>query len=142
MIQVSLFKTVASQYSATMAREPASLLAAQIVNYLKGEDIMAVLEHSTEPLKSQIDRIKVQIPECAAKVMAESRSTREVVVATLRMKGVLEFMLHGESYLQSDHHQRIYSLLSTFGAEFPEEIKPGKYLEMAQRYYEEHFGPR
>jgi hypothetical protein len=125
-----------------MAGEPACVLAAQVVNYLKGEDIMAVMEHSTEPLRSQTDRIKDQIPESAARAMAESGSTREVVVATLRMKGVLEFIRQGESYLLSDQHQRIYKSLSTYGAEFREEIKPSRYLEMAQRYYEEHFGPK
>ena len=142
VIQVCLCKTLKSQYSATMAGEPASLLAAQVVNYLKGEDIMAVMERSAEPLRSQIDRIKGQIPESAARAMAESRSTREVVVATLRMKGMLEFMRQGESYLMSDQHHRIYKLLSTYGAEFPEEINPGSYLEMAQRCYEEHFGSK
>jgi hypothetical protein len=100
MIQVSMFKNLKSEYSRTMAEEPAGVLAAQVGNYLKGEDVVAVMERSTEPLKSQIDRIKYQIPESAAKVMAESGSTREVVVATLRMKGVLEFMRNGDSYLQ------------------------------------------
>ena len=142
VIQVCLCKNLKSQYSATMAGEPASLLAAQVVNYLKGEDIMAVMERSAEPLRSQIGRIKDQIPESAARAMAESQSTREVVVATLRMKGVLEFMRQGESYLLSDQHQRIYKLLSTYGAEFPEEINPSRYLEMAQRCYEEHFGSK
>ena len=116
------------------------MLAAQVVNYLKGEDVMAVMEHSTEPLRSEIDRIKDKIPESAARAMAESGSTREVVVATLRMRGALEFMRQGESYLLGDKPQRIYKLLSTYGAEFPEEINPSRYLEMAQRCYEEHFG--
>ena len=49
-------------------------------------------------------------------------------------------MRQGESYLLGDQHQRIYKLLSTYGAEFPEEINPSRYLEMAQRCYEEHFG--
>jgi hypothetical protein len=79
-IQVSLYMRLRSQYSATMAEEPAGLLAAQVVNYLKGEDIAAVIENSAEPLKTQIGRIKDHIPESAAKAMAESRSTREVVV--------------------------------------------------------------
>jgi hypothetical protein len=140
VIQVCLCKKLESQYSATMAGGPACVLAAQVVNYLKGEDVMAVMEHSTEPLRSEIDRIKDQIPESAARAMAESGSTREVVVATLRMRGALEFMRQGESYLLGDQHQRIYKLLSTYGAEFPEEINPSRYLEMAQRCYEEHFG--
>ena len=44
MMQVSLYKKLESEYSPTMAGEPAGVLAAQVVNYLKGEDIMAVTE--------------------------------------------------------------------------------------------------
>src|ERR1017187_6044332 len=58
------------------------------------------------------------------------------------MKTAMEFMLHGKAYLQSDQHQRIGRLLSTYGSEFPEAINPEKYLEIAHQYHREHFGPR
>jgi hypothetical protein len=140
VIQVSLYSRLDAQYSLTMEKESAGVLAAQVVNYLKGEDILASMEHSPEPLKSQIAQIKDQVPESAARAMAESRSTREVIVGTLRMTGVLKFMLDGESYIRSDEHQRIYKLLVLYGAEFPEAIKPDKYLEIAERYYQGQFG--
>ncbi|MGO9240474.1 MAG: hypothetical protein ACLQBJ_06650 [Bryobacteraceae bacterium] len=120
-----------------MERDSAEALAAQVVNYLKGDDITAVIQNSAEPLKSKIAQIKDQISENAARAMAESKSTREAVVATLRMRAVLEFMLQGESYFKSDLHQRIEKLLCTYGPEFPEEIKPDTYLAIAQRYYQE-----
>ena len=72
--------------------------------------------------------------------MAENRSTRQVIVATLRMREVLKFMVDGEGYFQSAEHQRVYDLLSPYGPEFPDEIKPDSYLEMARRYREEVFG--
>ncbi len=140
LIQVSLYATLHSQYSATMPEDPASVLAAQVVNYLKGEDIVAVIDNTPEPLKSNIARIKDQVPETAAKAMAESRSTREVIVGTLRMRELMKFMVDGESYLRSDEHQRIYKLLAPYGPEFPDEIKPDTYLEMAHRYHQEQFG--
>jgi hypothetical protein len=136
LIQVSLFTTLRAQYSLTMAQESASVLAAQVVNYLKGEDIVAVIHNSPEPLKSQIARIIDRLPENAARAMAENRSTRQVIVATLRMREVLKFMVDGEGYFQSAEHQRIYDLLSPYGPEFPDEIKPDSYLEMARRYRE------
>jgi hypothetical protein len=131
-----------SQYSTKMAEESAEVLAAQVVNYLKGEDIAAVMEAAAEPLKSEIGRIRGELPGSAARAMAESGSTREVIVATLRMKALLEFMTHGESYFRTDLHQRIHGLLSTYGPEFPEEINPAKYSAMAHRYYQEHLEPR
>jgi hypothetical protein len=69
--------------------------------------------------------------------MLESASTREVIVGTLRMREVLEFMLHGEAYLHSDRSRRNWEILSTYGPEFPEEIKPEKYLAMSHRYMKE-----
>jgi hypothetical protein len=71
-------------------------------------------------------------------LIAIARNTQ----ATLRMKTAMEFMLHGKAYLQSDQHQRIGRLLSTYGSEFPEAINPEKYLEIAHQYHREHFGPR
>jgi hypothetical protein len=142
LIQVSLFTKLKSSYSLTMEDQSASLVAAQVVNYLKGDDIAAVIENSIEPLKSRIGRIRGQLPEDAAKAMAESGSTREVVVATLRMRLVVNRMLTGESYPLSDEYKRISELLSTYGPEFPEAITLGKYGELSHRWYQEHFGPK
>lgn len=138
-IQVSLYTKLRSQYSQSMDGESASVLAAQVSNYLKGENIAILIENTDEPLKSQIARIKDQIPEYAAKEMADSRSTREAIVATLRMMELYRFMKFGDGYMQSDEHRRIFELLAPYGPEFPDEIKPDKYLDIARRYKEERF---
>jgi hypothetical protein len=49
-------------------------------------------------------------------------------------------MVQGESHFQSALYQRILALLSTYGPEFPEAIKPDTYLAMARRYRQEQFG--
>jgi hypothetical protein len=138
MVQVSLFTKLQRRYLLTMPEESAEVLAAQVVNYLKGEDLVAVMENSPEPLRTRIASIRQQVPEQAAEAMRESFGTREVIVGTLRIREVLEFMLRGEGYLHSDQHQRIYEILSTYGPEFPEEIKPEKYLAMAHEYMKEY----
>ena len=123
-----------------MEKDTTAVLAAQVVNFLKGNDVAAVMRSSPEPLQTQIARIKDRVPESGANAMAESVSTREVIVATLRMRAVLEFMLRGESYFHGDQHKRIEGLLAIYGPEFPDEIKPEKYVVMAHRYYQEQFG--
>ena len=140
LIQVSLFSRLKAQYLATMPEESAKTVAAQVVNYLKGDDIALVIETATEPLKSEIARIAPQIPVHAAAAMAESQSTREVIVGTLRMREILKFMTDGEAYMRSDEHRRIFALLSPYGPEFPEEIKPDAYVAMAERYRQAQFG--
>lgn len=138
LIQVSLFAKLRAKYCLTMEDEAASLVAAQVVNYLKGEDIAAVMEHSPEPLKSRIGRIRDRLPENAAEVMAEDGSIREVVVATLRMRLVVNQMLTGDSYTLSEQYNRISELLSTYGPEFPEAITLGKYEDLARRWHQGH----
>jgi hypothetical protein len=100
-----------------------------------------VIDNTPEPNKSQIIRIKDQIPECASKAMAESKNTREAIVATLRMTVVYRFMQEGKAYFQSAEFHRSQELLDRYGPEFPEEIEPDKYLEIARRYKQENFGP-
>ena len=119
--------------------ESASVLAAQVTNFLKGDSIEDVIANCAEPLKSQIRQIKDRIPEHAHAAMATSRSVREVVVATLRMRTVLTFGLMGEAYFETDEKKRIECVLSTYGAEFPKQIDPKSYVVMATRFRDSIF---
>lgn len=138
-VQVTLFVMLKSRYSAEMDGESASVLAAQVVNYLKGEDIKGVIASSAEPLRSQILQIEDRIPERASDALASGKGIREVVVATLRMRTVLQFGLVGERYLHSDEKKRIESQLSVYGPEFPKAIDPKAYLAMARRFHQDNW---
>jgi hypothetical protein len=133
-IQVTLYTMLKTHYSADMDVESASVLAAQVVNFLKGDAIENVIASCAEPLKSQITQIKDRIPEHAYAAMTMSRGVREVVVATLRMRTVIAFSRMGAAYFQTDEKKRIEHILSTYGAEFPKEIDANSYLAMAQRF--------
>jgi hypothetical protein len=96
--QVALYTMLKTDYSAEMDVESAGVLAAQVANFLQGEAVEDVIANCAEPLKSQICKIKDRIPEHAHATMATSRSVREVVVATLRMRTVITFGLARVSY--------------------------------------------
>lgn len=138
-IQVTLYTMLKAHYSEEMDVESAAVLAAQVANFLRGEAIEDVIANSAEPLKSQICRIKDLIPEYAHDAMTTSRSVREVVVATLRMRTVVTFGLVGEAYLKSDEKQRIERVLSIYGAEFPKETDPKSYVAIAKRFRDSIF---
>ena len=53
-IQVDLFADLSNIYSSQMDGEAASALAAQVVNFLKGEDIEEIARVKDEPLRSLI----------------------------------------------------------------------------------------
>ena len=60
MVQVSLFTRLHRQYSATMPEEAAKVMAAQVVNYLKGEDLLAVME-------THRNRSELRLPDLGSK---------------------------------------------------------------------------
>ena len=134
-IQVDLFSDVSNIYSSRMDGEAAKTLAAQVVNFLKGEDIDEIARKSDEPLRSRIMAILPQVSQRAAECMQADRQTREIIVATLRMTTVLNFGKHGKAWFQNPAKMRIERLLAEYGPEFPEEINPEAYEQLAARYH-------
>ena len=135
VVQVDLFSDLRAKYSSEMNREAASTLAAQVVNFLKGEEIEEIVRVSDEPLRSQIIAVLPQVARRATEKMRTDRHTREIIVATLRMTSVLMFSKHGKAWLRSAGQLRIEQLLTEFGAEFPQEITPAVYEELTASYH-------
>jgi hypothetical protein len=110
-LQVDLFADLRNIYSSQMEREIAATLAAQVANFLKGEDIDEIARASDEPLRSQMVAIMAQVRQRAAEYMQADRPTREIIVATLRMTSVLNFGKYGTAWLQNPAKLRIERLL-------------------------------
>ena len=134
-IQVDLFAGLQNIYSSQMEGEAASALAAQVVNFLKGEDIDEILRVSDETRRSVIRSILPQVRQRAAECMQADRQTREIIVATLRMTTVLNFAEYGKAWFQNPAKTRIERLLVEYGSEFPEEITPEAYAQLTASYH-------
>jgi hypothetical protein len=134
-LNVDLWADLCNIYSLQMDGEMARTLAAQVVNFLKCEDIDEIVRVSEEPLRSQIVEVLPQVKQRAAEYMHASRQTREIIVATLRMKSVVNFGKYGEAWLQSAEKMRIERLLVKYGPEFPQEITPAAYIQMFAAYH-------
>src|ERR1035441_2405766 len=141
-IQVDLYADLRNIYSSQMDSEAASALAAQVVNFLKGEDNDEILRVSDETRRSVIRSILPQVRQRAAEFMQADRQTREIIVATLRMTTVLNFEKYGRAWFQNPEKMRIERLLVEYGPEFPEEITPEAYAQLPATYHvvrsEEH----
>ena len=135
VIQTDLYADLRNIYSSQMDREAAGTLAAQVVNFLMGKDIDEIARVSDEPLRSRIMAILPQVRQRAAECMQADRQTREIIVATLRMTSVLNFGKYGRAWFQSPAKMRIEHLLVEYGPEFPEEIAPEAYEQLAARYH-------
>lgn len=118
-----------------MDGEAASALAAQVVNFLKGEDIEEIARVKDEPLRSLIKSILPQVRQRAAECMRADGQTREIIVATLRMTTVLNFGKYGRAWFQNPAKMRIEQLLVEYGSEFPEEITPEAYARLTAAYH-------
>jgi hypothetical protein len=135
LIQVDLCADLRNIYSSQMDGEAARTLAAQVVNFLKGEDIDEIARVSDEPLRSRIMAILPQVRQRAAECMQADRQTREIIVATLRMTSILMFGKYERAWLQNPAKMRIEQLLVEYGPEFPEEITPAAYEQLSARYH-------
>lgn len=134
-LQVDLFADLCNIYSLQVDGEVANALAAGVVNFLKGEDIDEIARASDSPKRSWIVAVLPQVRQRAAEYMQADRQTREIIVATLRMKSVLNFGKYGEAWLQSPEKMRIERLLVEYGPEFPEEITPEAYIQLFAAYH-------
>jgi hypothetical protein len=136
-LQGDLFADLSNIYSSQMDVEVARTLAAQVVNFLKGEDIDEhhIIAHFEEPLRSRIMAILPQVRQRAAEYMQADRQTREIIVATLRMTTVQNFWKYGEGWVQDPAQMRIERLLVQYGPEFPKEITPAAYAQMFAAYH-------
>jgi len=136
VIQVDLLADLRNIYSSQMDGEAASALAAQVVKFLKGEDIdEGIARVSDETRRSLIRSILPQVRQRAAECMRADRQTREIIVATLRMTTVLNFGKYGRAWFQSPTKMRIEQLLVEYGPEFPEEINLAAYEQLSARYH-------
>ena len=134
-IQVDLYSDLHNIYSSQMDGNAAGTLAAQVANFLKGEDIEEIARVSDEPLRSRIMAILPQVRQRAAECMQDDRQTREIIVANLRMTNVLNFWTYGTAWLHNPAKMRIQQLLVEYGPEFPEEITPEAYAQLTAKYH-------
>lgn len=135
LIKVDLCEDVRNIFSSQMDGKEVRILAAQVVNFLMGEDIDEIAGASDEPLHSGIMAILPQVRKRAAEYMQVDQQTREIIVATLRMTSVLNFGKYGIAWLQSPEKMRIERLLVEYGPEFPEEITPAACMQLFAKYH-------
>jgi hypothetical protein len=134
-IQVDLYADLRNIYSSQMDGEAASALAAQVVNFLKGEDIDEIPRVSDEMRRSVIRSIVPHVRQRAAECMQADRQTREIIVATLRLTTALNFGKYGRAWFKNPAKMRIERLLVEYGPEFPEAITPEAYVQLTAAYH-------
>lgn len=135
IVQVDLCEDLKSTYRSEMNDEAARVLAAQVVNFLKGEDIGEIASVSDEPLRSRIMAVLPQVEQRAAECMRTDRHTREIIVTTLRMISILMFGKQGKAWLRSPAKALIERLLAEYGPEFPQETTPAAYEQLTAAYH-------
>lgn len=140
-----LFAELRAEYAKEMDTNTADVLAAQVLDYLQGEDIEQIKERVPKDNRSSVmvimNKIKNQVVKRADEKMKIDKETRELIVYTLRMKLVLKFGSKGESYLNAAEKIRIDKILEKYGLEFPKEVNPDYYASIATHYYEERSNP-
>jgi len=135
LIQVDLYSNLRTIYSSQMNDGDARTLAAQVVSFLKAEDIDEIARASGEPLRSRIMAVLPQVEQRAEECMQTDPHTREIIVATLRMTSLLMFGKYGKAWFRDPAKTRIEKLLVRYGPEFPQEITPPAYAQLTDTYH-------
>lgn len=133
-VRLYLYAELKSEYEPYFGLELGSILAAQVVNYLTGEDLDESYANADDFNQSQIRRIKDQIVPRAQQKMFYDQILRETIVYTHRMKSVLMFARDGDDYLQSQNKKRSDAFLFKYGAEFHAEVNPKLYARLVARF--------
>ncbi len=136
VVKLLLYAELKSEHESYFGLELGSILAAQIVNYLSGEDLDESYASADEFNRSQIRRIKDQIVPRAERKMFHDQILRETIVYTHRMKNVLMYATHGDAYLQSSEKRRSEAFLFKYGVEFPREVTPKMYAQIVAHFVE------
>lgn len=110
-------------------RDRAGLVAAQVVNYLTGEDLTSIpIEVEDDEVKAAILAVRPAIPKAADDIMRQDQGLREIIVETLRMRLILNAHYRFEEMVESGLEQRISDLLQVYGNEFTDhELTPRRY---------------
>lgn len=103
------------------------VIAAQVVNYLTGEDLNVLPEQTEEGARAIIAALRPEIPDIAGNLMRQDRGLREIIVQTLRMRLILSLHYRAQEAAASGLKKRVTDILLSHGHEFPEEPSPRRY---------------
>lgn len=134
VVQVLLAFELEKDYECEFDSKTAGVLAAQVVNYLTGQDLERSYARVDELTKSKIREIKDQIVLRADQKMLNDPIGRETIVYSHRLKMVLGFAKDGDSFLQTDDAARSEDILSKHAAEFRQEVTPDLYDQIVARF--------
>jgi hypothetical protein len=134
IVQVLLSLELGREYEREFDTKTAGVLAAQVVNYLTGQDLERSYARVDELTQSKILQIKDQITVRADEKMLHDPIVRETIVYTHRMKMVLGFASDGDAFLTTDAAARSEDILLKYAAEFRQEVTPDLYDQIVARF--------
>lgn len=110
-------------------------LAAQVENYLFGEDLDEVVKRVDNKVKDQILQIKKHVPKWADDAMNRDKDFSEFVIQTIRMDMIFHQYLDGEKWLFEDPRgKRVSEVLMKYGGNVTENPDPKKYDKLLRKW--------
>jgi len=136
-IQRGLFQILVSLNAPPgVSQDEYSAFCAQTVNYLTGMGLTEPGDKVPPDMKVIIKRIQPIIPEQSRQMMVgANKEFRQIVVYTLRMRFVVNQMLHGVEWYKTVEGKNIEGLLQQYGAEFPEQVSAKMFDEVVARVF-------
>ena len=110
-------------------------LAAQVENYLLGEDLDEIIEKVTAEVKEKILQVKNNIPKWADDAMTKDKDFCEFIIQTIRMDAVFQDQASDSKWLfENPRGKRISKILMKYGSNVSESSDPKKYDKLIQKW--------
>jgi len=124
------------EYKATFGDDDLYVtLAAQVENYLFGEDLDEVIKKVDNKVKDQIIQIKNHVPKWADDSMNRDKDFSEFVIQTIRMDMIFHQYFDGEKWLsENPRGKRISKILMKYGGNVKEAPDPKKYDKLLRKW--------
>lgn len=110
-------------------------LAAQVENYLFGENLDEVISKVTPEVKRKILQVKNHIPKWADDAMNRDKDFCELVIQTIRMDMVFRQYASDSKWLfENPRGKRIQEILTKYGGDVSESPDPKKYDKLLRKW--------
>lgn len=129
-------RIISPEIAKQLTKKQRSVLAAQMMNFLEGEEKGVMHEQASPDTKKIIPQVKHFIEPCVTRILDNDSEIRKLVVYHLRVKVVVKFGLIGQPYMDGEEKKRIEELLLKYGKEYPEEAKFEVFSGLVHNFWE------
>ena len=135
-LAVAMYGSVSASLKEKMEVEKGKLLAAQMSNYLMGEDISSAYENMEPGMKLVVGTFIDKVPRYGIEYLKMNTKARRLVLWNLSILDTILMLEHYDQYVISEKAKRITAIRDNFPGEREHPFDGVGYLKEVNEYYQ------